>query len=202
MNNLSKLLIGISLQLSFFVDCRLAMADGLASWLSHATTIAIIDIQQGRVLSSGDAYDECKFQYEIHIEQLFRPAKSSLKMIVSDAQLEIGSRYFLATAQNDQWNNRIFVTDVPDTSSKDGPRGCKSFDSKNIVRSAELRPIERNQLTGEDWVSFPPDIFPHPSEVNPVRDMERIELVTHRIEWPTVPFFDHFRLKEIVKKIQ
>lgn len=180
---------------------RHAIATDLSDWLRRATFVAVVEVMEGRQVNSDRDNDACRFKYVLQIETSVRGPKRSTQTILSDASLEIGSRYLLAAALDSPWNSRVFATDVPTLDQSKNHESCRSRSKTMLVRSAELRPIQRQLYSGQDWVAFPPEIFDE-MKFHPVRDIDRIRLSAHKIEWPSIPFSDHYLLSEIIASMR
>lgn len=179
------------------IFCESTQAADIQDWLGRASDIAVVMVKEGRLISGRGAVS-CGIKYELEIEQLIRGRQVEIKTIVTDASLVVGGRYLLVMATSAPWASREFATDVPVVADRFDRSTCESEDAATRVRSAELRPIERNLLTHQDWVAFPPQVFGPSPEVRRVSDMDRIDLVAHRIEWPTVSFVDYFSLADVI----
>lgn len=179
-----------------------AIAADLSDWLHRTTFVAVVKVMEGRQVNSDKYNDACRFKYILQIETLIRGSQRSVQTILSDASLEIGSRYLLAAALDSPWNSRAFATDVPTLDQSKNQELCRSRSEIMLVRSAELRPIEKQLYSGKDWVAFPPHIFTTSSRWHSVSDVDRICLSGDRIEWPSIPFYDHYLLSEIISSMR
>lgn len=184
-----------------------AQSGTLDRWLSRATRVAVVTITEGRVVNS--APDECAFNYRAHLDQDVRDG-SQLTDFVAAEELLIGGPYLLVVSDGLPWASREFATDVPDAEEVSPPKKCRElFRDVIILRNAEIRPIERMlhmtpsvPYQSPSWVRFPVEIFGSPTNTNSVNDHDRIILDAHNINWPPVPFYQHFSLAYVLSAAQ
>lgn len=193
-----------------FAALLLSSVDGRAAsagqWMNRATHIAVVTVVRGRLIADAP-HRACSFEYEIGIERDFRNA-SSIRRILTDAQLKLGGEYLLVVADTAPWAAREFATDVPiPPSETEEPRACAThMRGAWIVRSAELRPIRAGglpavppaSLLSNLWVAFPPSVLSSSRSLTRVSDVDRVALADHRIGWPPVEMSEYFLLQHLI----
>ena len=176
----------------------------LAEWLDRANRIAVVTITEGRMLMPPAVLGEaCRFEYGVRTDRSLRGVEQ-IQRLVTDAPLTLGTRYLLVVAEQARWIEREFPHDMlPLPSEFEEPADCrKAFPNALLVRQAELRPIDEHIMAKEAWVSFPPQIFRSTQEARKVSDLDRIEFVGDRAEWPNIPLQDHFPLADLISLIE
>lgn len=179
-------------------------AASLSDWFDRANRIAVVTITEGQMLTPPALLGEaCRFEYGVRIDRPLRGVER-IHRLVTDARLIVGGRYLLVVAEQTPWSSREFAHDMlPQPSELEEPADCrKAFPNALLVRQAELRPIHEHIMAKEEWVSFPPQIFRATKGVRKVSDLDRIEFVGDRAEWPNIPLQDHFPLTDLIGLIE